>query len=95
MNIFPQNHNTSFQGIYKGTVKINELKNGLKLPKDVSVVELNPRDKHDLKVLDKLSETYKETNALLRKIVEKEDVNEAYIFDVLDKWAQSRKVKIK
>ena len=45
--------------------------------------------------LDKLSETYKETNALLRKIVEKEDVNEAYIFDVLDKWAQSRKVKIK
>ena len=45
--------------------------------------------------LDKLSETYKETNALLRKIVEKEDVNEAYIFDVLDKWAQSRKVKIR
>ena len=62
MNIFPQNHNTSFQGIYKGTVKINELKNGLKLPKDVSVVELNPRDKHDLKVLDKLSETWEKAD---------------------------------
>ena len=45
--------------------------------------------------LDKLSETYKETNALLKKIVEKEDVNEEYIFDILDKWAIARKVKTK
>ena len=34
-------------------------------------------------------------NELLKKIVEKQDVNEAYIFDILDKWAEDRKVKIK
>ena len=62
MNISPQNHNTSFQGIYKGTVKINELKKGLKQAKDVFVVELNPRDKADLKALDKLSESWSDAN---------------------------------
>ncbi|MFW5780695.1 MAG: hypothetical protein ACOCWI_04520 [Bacillota bacterium] len=39
--------------------------------------------------------TYTETNKLLAKVVEKEDVNEAYIFDILDKWAENRKVKTK
>ena len=28
-------------------------------------------------------------------VVEKEDVNEEYIFDILDKWAESRNLKIK
>lgn len=36
-----------------------------------------------------------ETNKLLKKIVENEDVNEAYIFDIIDKWAKTRKVKTK
>jgi len=45
--------------------------------------------------IDQLAETYKSSNKLLKQIVEKEDVNEAYIFDILDKWAESRKVKIK
>jgi predicted DNA-binding ArsR family transcriptional regulator len=45
--------------------------------------------------IEKLTETYLESNKLLKKIVEKEDVNEEYIFDILDKWAESRKVKTK
>ncbi len=47
------------------------------------------------KSIDNLAENYKASNDLLRKIVEKEDVNEEYIFDLLDKWAESRKVKTK
>ena len=35
------------------------------------------------------------TNAFLKKIAEKGDVDETYLFDVLDRWAASRKVKIK
>lgn len=42
-----------------------------------------------------LIKTYGETNALLRSIVEKNDVNEEYLFDILDKWAMQRKVKTK
>ncbi len=32
---------------------------------------------------------------LLKKVVENGDVNEAYLFDALDRWAISRKIKIK
>jgi DNA repair ATPase RecN len=42
--------------------------------------------------MDALLETYKATSELLKKAVEKEDINEAYIFDILDKWATERKV---
>lgn len=48
----------------------------------------------DLNV-QKLLEEFTQTNALLRKVTEKEDVNEAYIFDIFDKWANERGVKIK
>lgn len=47
------------------------------------------------KSIEVLTESYRTSNDLLRKIVEREDVNEAYIFDILDRWAESRKVKIK
>ena len=47
------------------------------------------------KSIAELTMTYKASNDLLKKIVENEDVNEEYIFDILDKWAESRKVKIK
>ncbi len=42
-----------------------------------------------------LAAKYAENNALLRKIVEKKDVDEAYIYDMLDAWAEDRKVKRK
>lgn len=45
--------------------------------------------------VEKLTEVYASSNALLKKIVEKNDVNEEYIFDILDKWAEDRKVKMK
>ena len=45
--------------------------------------------------IDQLALNYKASNDLLKKIVEKDDVNEEYIFDILDKWAESRKIKIK
>ena len=45
--------------------------------------------------IDELARAYQSSNELLKKIVEKNDVNEEYIFDVLDKWAEDRKVKIK
>ena len=45
--------------------------------------------------IDELAKAYQSSNGLLKKIVEMNDVNEEYIFDVLDKWAEDRKVKIK
>lgn len=42
-----------------------------------------------------LINSYKTSNDLLKKIVENNDVNEEYIFDILDKWAESRNVKTK
>lgn len=45
--------------------------------------------------IDQLIESYKESNALIRNVVENRDVNEQYIFEILDKWALDRKVKTK
>ncbi len=45
--------------------------------------------------IDKLAENYASSSKLLKKIVENNDVNEEYIFEILDKWAESRKVKTK
>jgi len=45
--------------------------------------------------IDKLVESYNSSNKLLQKIVENNDVNEQYIFEILDKWAVDRKLKIK
>lgn len=47
------------------------------------------------KTLQELAKTYSETNTLLRNLVEKNDVNEEYLFDILDRWAESRRVKTK
>lgn len=43
----------------------------------------------------KLIDKYNVSSELLKKTVEKEDVNEIYLFEILDKWAQSRKIKTK
>lgn len=45
--------------------------------------------------IDKLIEAYSQSNLLLKNLLEKQDVNEQYIFDILDKWAKDRKVKTK
>ena len=45
--------------------------------------------------INELVQTFSTTNGFLKNIVEKEDVNEEYLFEVLDKWANARGVKIK
>ena len=42
-----------------------------------------------------LTASFAETTALLKKVVEGSTVNEQYLFDAFDKWANDRKVKIK
>lgn len=53
------------------------------------------RLEEEKKSIDNLAETYSASNELLKKIVEKQDVNEEYIFDILDRWAEERRVKTK
>lgn len=59
MNILSCNKNTSFYGTYKGTVKINELNTNSIESRDAYVVQMDPKDKKDLKVLKKLSSSWK------------------------------------
>ena len=73
--------------IVENTKTIQEIKSG-----NSNVVTHLMEEKSSI---EELSENYKETNALLKKILEKNDVNEEYIFDIIDKWAQDRKVKTK
>ena len=45
--------------------------------------------------IEQLTNSYLESNKLLKKVVESNDVNIEYIFDILDRWAEDRKIKIK
>jgi len=67
--------------------KIGEIKN-----KNESVYQTLIEEKS---TLHELISAYTESNNLLKKITENKDVNEAYIFDILDKWAEDRKIRIK
>lgn len=58
--------------------------------KNNSVLESLLEEKQDIV---SLVESYKSTNELLKKVVENNDVNMSYIFDIIDKWAEDRKVK--
>jgi len=60
--------------------------------KSTSIYSILTDEKYSI---DKLIDSYTESNQLLKKIVEGNDVNEQYIFEVLDKWAEIRKVKTK
>ena len=75
------------ENIIENTNSIKEIKSGNE--------NIAKRLEEEKQSIDALAETYKSSNALLKKIVEKEDVNEEYIFDIIDKWAESRKVKTK
>jgi chromosome segregation ATPase len=65
--------------------KINQIQN-----KNDSVFEAIVNEKTSI---DKLVESYNQSNELLKQVVQKNDVNEEYIFEILDKWAESRRVK--
>ncbi len=73
--------------VQDSNAKINAVKSG-------SEALLN-RISQERTSIEELTATYKETNRLLNSMIEKEDVNEAYIYDILDNWARDRKVKIK
>lgn len=45
------------------------------------------------KSLEALASASRETGRLLQKVVENNDVNEAYVYEIIDKWAESRKVR--
>ena len=47
------------------------------------------------KKIEDLLSAYSTSNSLLRKITEKKDVDEQYIFDIIDRWAKVRGVKLK
>lgn len=45
--------------------------------------------------IQSLMQSYQNSVAVLKSVIENNEVNEAYIFEILDKWALSRKVKTK
>ncbi|MBQ3047848.1 MAG: hypothetical protein IJD48_02415 [Clostridia bacterium] len=67
--------------------KINKIKD-----KNENILEAILEEKESI---DKLIESYNSSNKLLKKVVESNDVNEQYIFEILDKWAEQRRLKIK
>lgn len=75
------------ENIIENTKTIQEIKNG-----NANVISHLEEEKTSI---EKLAETYQNSNELLKKILEKNDVNEEYIFDIMDKWAEERRVKTK
>lgn len=75
------------QNIVDNTKIIQEIKSG----NDNVVSHL----KEEQSSIEELAVSYQNSNELLKKILEKNDVNEEYIFDIMDKWAEERKVKHK
>lgn len=57
--------------------------------------ELEAGVKQGNKGIDELIASFETTSELLRKVTEGETVNEAYLFDILDRWAADRGVKRK
>ena len=75
------------ENIMTNTKMIQSIKDGSE--------NISKRLEEEKRSIDELMVSYKTSNDLLKKVVENEDVNEEYIFDILDKWAESRNVKIK
>ena len=73
-------------------LKQNNEKISIIKDKNESVYETLVEEKSNI---EELVERYNQSNLLLKNIVEKQDVNEQYIFDILDKWAKDRGVKTK
>ena len=75
------------ENIVENTKTIQEIKAG-----SSNVVAHLAEEKSSI---EELSRNYQQSNELLKKILEKNDVNEEYIFDIMDKWAEERRVKTK
>lgn len=71
------------ESINKNNEKIKEIKDNSEL--------INKKLNEENSSIQALINEYKENNALLKQIIEKNDINEQYIFDILDKWSKSKK----
>lgn len=56
---------------------------------------LTKRIEEENKSLQALLESFEETGTFIKKAVDSNSVNESYIFEMLDKWAEERKIKRK
>lgn len=74
------------------TLQKNSEKINLIQDKNTSILEAVVEEQESIY---KLIQTYESSNNLLKKIVENNDINQQYIFEILDKWAEDRKVKTK
>ncbi len=73
-------------------LKNNDEKISIIKDKSESVLETLLTEKSNI---EELVNSYKQTNQLLKNITEKQDVNQQYIFDLIDTWAKDRGVKTK
>ena len=73
------------ENIVENTKTIQEIRSG-----NANVISHLTEEKS---TIQELTKNYQQSNELLKKILEKNDVNEAYIFDIMDKWAEERRVK--
>lgn len=73
-------------------LKNNDEKISIIKDKSESVLEVLLNEKSNI---EQLISTYTQTNKILKNITEKQDVNEQYIFDLIDAWAKDRGVKTK
>ena len=80
-------NNDVAETLQKNSEKINLIQD-----KNTSILEAVVEEQESI---NKLIQTYQSSNSLLKKIVENNDINEQYIFEILDKWAEDRKVKTK
>ena len=67
--------------------KLNSIKDG--------VEEIRAGIREGNQTVESLVESFWATSDLLRRVTEGEKVNEAYIYDILDKWAAERGIKSK
>lgn len=75
------------QALKTSSAKIDEIKD-----KNSNIFDAIIEEKSSI---DKLIDSFNCSNKLLKKVVETNDVNEQYIFEILDRWAQERHLKIK
>lgn len=75
------------QALKTSSAKIDDIKD-----KNTNIFDAIIEEKSSI---DKLIDSFNCSNKLLKKVVEANDVNEQYIFEILDKWAEERHLKIK
>lgn len=77
--------------VSKGLAESTSRLDGIRSQSDNIVKELGKQGED----IEALLGEYRANNALLKKLVEQKDVDEAYLFDALDRWAKDRGVKTK